>query len=149
MVRVEETRPRRERRQKYKNPTLNYRIQNREVLCAEGVSAMKTNCRLRETKRGLRTRQWLLHGADTREGGRAWRQTRDEKVFAREDGSTYIAALRSSDLRHTTKREGDISVTVVTSVCFFVLYNRHWFNKAPGPDPRGNRAGGYLSTLHH
>jgi hypothetical protein len=24
-------------------------------------------------------RQWLLHVADTREGGRAWRQTRDEK----------------------------------------------------------------------
>ena len=23
------------------------------------------------------------------------------------------------------------------SVCFFVLCNRHWFNKAPGPDPRG------------
>ena len=22
-------------------------------------------------------------------------------------------------------------------VCFFVLCNRHWFNKAPGPDPRG------------
>jgi len=21
------------------------------------------------------------------------------------------------------------------SVCFFVLCNRHWFNKAPGPDP--------------
>ena len=27
----------------------------------------------------------------------------------------YIAALRSPDLRHTTKREGDTSVTVVTS----------------------------------
>ncbi len=23
------------------------------------------------------------------------------------------------------------------SVCFFVLCNRHWFNKVPGPDPRG------------
>jgi hypothetical protein len=23
------------------------------------------------------------------------------------------------------------------SVCFFVLCNRHWFNKTPGPDPRG------------
>jgi len=22
-------------------------------------------------------------------------------------------------------------------LCFFVLCNRHWFNKAPGPDPRG------------
>ncbi len=22
-------------------------------------------------------------------------------------------------------------------VCFFVLCNRHWFNKDPGPDPRG------------
>jgi len=55
-----------------KNPTL-----NREVLCAECVRAMKTNCRLRETKRCLRTRQWLLHVADTREGGRAWRQARD------------------------------------------------------------------------
>jgi phage FluMu gp28-like protein len=36
-------------------------------------------------------------------------------VIAREDGYTYIAALRSPDLRHTTKREGDTSVTVVTS----------------------------------
>ena len=44
-------------------------------------------------------------------GGR--RET--EKVIAREDGYTYIAALRSPDLRHTTKREGDTSVTVVTS----------------------------------
>ena len=34
-------------------------------------------------------------------------------------------------------------------VCFFVLCNRHWFNKAPGPDPTEDRAGGYLSTLHH
>ena len=76
---------------------------------------MKTNCLLRETKRCLRTRQWLLHVADTGEGGRAWRQARDEKVIAREDGYTYIAALRSPDLRHTTKREGDTSVTVVTS----------------------------------
>ncbi len=30
-------------------------------------------------------------------------------------GYTYIATLRSPDLRHTTKREGDTSVTVVTS----------------------------------
>ena len=37
------------------------------------------------------------------------------EVIAREDGYTYIAALRSPDLRHTTKREGDTSVTVVTS----------------------------------
>jgi len=44
-------------------------------------------------------------------GGR--RETK--KVIAREDGYTYIAALRSPDLRHTTKREGDTSVTVVTS----------------------------------
>ena len=28
-------------------------------------------------------------------------------------------------------------------VCFFVLCNRHWFNRVPGP----NRDGGYLSTL--
>ena len=48
----------------------------------------------------------------------AWRQARDEKVIAREDGYTYIAALRSPDLRHTTKREGDTSVTVVTSNYF-------------------------------
>ena len=27
------------------------------------------------------------------------------------------------------------------SVCFFVLCNRHWFNKAPGPDPRGTEMG--------
>ena len=40
---------------------------------------------------------------------------RRKKVIAREDGYTYIAALRSPDLRHTTKREGDTSVTVVTS----------------------------------
>ena len=26
-------------------------------------------------------------------------------------------------------------------VCFFVLCNRHWFNKAPGPDPRGTEQG--------
>ena len=26
-------------------------------------------------------------------------------------------------------------------VCFFVLCNRHWFNKAPGPDPRGTEMG--------
>ena len=25
--------------------------------------------------------------------------------------------------------------------CFFVLCNRHWFNKAPGPDPRGTELG--------
>ena len=51
----------------------------------------------------------------------AWRQARDEKVIAREDGYTYIAALRSPDLRHTTKREGDTSVTVVTSNYFVVM----------------------------
>jgi hypothetical protein len=33
----------------------------------------------RDRKRWLRTRQWLLHVADTREGGRACRQARDEK----------------------------------------------------------------------
>ena len=27
------------------------------------------------------------------------------------------------------------------SVCFFVLCNRHWFNKDPGPDPRGTEMG--------
>ena len=27
------------------------------------------------------------------------------------------------------------------SVCFFVLWNRHWVNKAPGPDPRGTELG--------
>jgi hypothetical protein len=32
----------------------------------------------RDRKRWLRKRQWLLHVADTREGGRAWRQARDE-----------------------------------------------------------------------
>ncbi len=26
-------------------------------------------------------------------------------------------------------------------MCFFVLCNRHWFNKAPGPDPRGPELG--------
>ena len=26
-------------------------------------------------------------------------------------------------------------------VCFFVLCNRHWFNKAPGPDSRGTEMG--------
>ncbi len=26
-------------------------------------------------------------------------------------------------------------------LCFFVLCNRHWFNKAPGPDPRGTELG--------
>ena len=36
-------------------------------------------------------------------------------MIAREDCYTYIGALRSPDLRHTTKREGDTSVTVVTS----------------------------------
>jgi hypothetical protein len=36
-------------------------------------------------------------------------------VIARGEGYSYIAALRSPDLRHTTKREGDTSVTVVTS----------------------------------
>ena len=44
-------------------------------------------------------------------GGR--RETK--KVIAREEGYTYIAALRSPDLRHTTKREGDTSVTSVTN----------------------------------
>jgi len=37
------------------------------------------------------------------------------KVIAREGGYTYIAALRSPDLRHMTKREGDTSVTSVTN----------------------------------
>jgi hypothetical protein len=36
----------------------------------------------RDRKRWLRRRQWLLHVADTREGGRAWRQARDEKECA-------------------------------------------------------------------
>ena len=94
-----------------KNPTL-----NREVLCAKMRARNENQLPVaRDQKRCLRTRQWLLHVADTREGGRAWRQARDEKVIAREDGYTYIAALRSPDLRHTTKREGDTSVTVVTS----------------------------------
>ena len=31
----------------------------------------------------------------------------------------------------------------IVLVCFFVLCNRHWFNRVPGP----NRDGGYLSTL--
>jgi len=39
----------------------------------------------------------------------------------REKTAVLIAALRSPDLRHTTKREGDTSVTVVTSN-FFVLW---------------------------
>jgi len=26
-------------------------------------------------------------------------------------------------------------------VCFFVLCNRHWFNKTPGPDSRGTELG--------
>ena len=26
-------------------------------------------------------------------------------------------------------------------LCFFVLCNRHWFNKTPGPDPRGTELG--------
>ena len=71
---------------------------NREVLCAECVRAMKTN--------------------------RQWRQARDEKVIAREDCYTYIAAPQSPDLRHTTKREGDTSVTVVTSndLCDLSVY---------------------------
>jgi hypothetical protein len=30
---------------------------------------------------------------------------------------------------------------VCVCVCFFVLCNRHWFNKAPGPDPRGTELG--------
>jgi len=29
----------------------------------------------------------------------------------------------------------------IVLVCFFVLCNRHWFNKAPGPDPRGTELG--------
>jgi len=77
-------------------------------VCVPNATAMKTenNCLLRETKRWLRKR----HGSY-----RAGVAARDEKVIAREDGYTYIAALRSPDLRHTTKREGDTSVTVVTS----------------------------------
>ena len=35
----------------------------------------------RDRKRWLRKRQWLLHVADTREGGRAWRKARDESVL--------------------------------------------------------------------
>ena len=31
-------------------------------------------------------------------------------------------------------------------VCFFVLCNRHWFNRVPGP--AGDRTGGCLSTHH-
>jgi len=40
---------------------------------------------------------------------------RRKKVMSREDSYTYIAALRSPHLLHTTQREGDTSVTVVTS----------------------------------
>jgi hypothetical protein len=61
-------------------------------------------------------------------GGR--RET--EKEIVREDGYTYIAALRSPDLRHTTKREGDTSVTVVTSK-FSCLQLYHYSPEAPPP----------------
>jgi hypothetical protein len=33
------------------------------------------------------------------------------------------------------------SAAAFSCVCFFVLCNRHWFNKAPGPDPRGTEMG--------
>ena len=84
------------------------------------VHAMKTNCRHNVPLRRGMDRQLVATTprADTtgsRALSSAWRQARDEKVIAREDGYTYIAALRSPDLRHTTKREGDTSVTVVTS----------------------------------
>jgi hypothetical protein len=42
-------------------------------------------------------------------------KNKKKKVIVREEGYTYIGALRSPDLRHTMKREGDTSVTVVTS----------------------------------
>jgi hypothetical protein len=48
-----------------------------------------------------------------------WRQARDEQVIAREDGYTYIAALQSPDLRHTTKREGDTVVTSNVQIFFW------------------------------
>jgi hypothetical protein len=53
-------------------------------------------------------------------GGR--RETK--KVIMRGEGYTYIADLLSPDLLHTTKREGDTSVTVVTSK------NYHWWWRA-------------------
>jgi hypothetical protein len=49
-------------------------------------------------------RQWLLHVADTRESGRAWRQARDEKVIAREEGYTYIASAISRSTAHEETR---------------------------------------------
>ena len=30
---------------------------------------------------------------------------------------------------------------IFQKLCFFVLCNRHWFNKDPGPDPRGTELG--------
>jgi hypothetical protein len=33
------------------------------------------------------------------------------------------------------------TLNALMCVCFFVLCNRHWFNKAPGPDPRGTELG--------
>jgi hypothetical protein len=44
-------------------------------------------------------------------GGR--RETK--KVITRGEGYTYIAVMQSADLLHTTIREGDTPVTVVTS----------------------------------
>ena len=77
---------------------------------------MKTNCRLRETKK-VSENETVAPTRGRHPGGRAGVAAgeRRKKVIAREDGYTYIAALRSPDLRHTTKREGDTSVTVVTS----------------------------------
>jgi hypothetical protein len=57
-------------------------------------------------KRCLRTRQWLLHVADTREGGRAWRQARDEKGD-RERRRLYLysrSAISRSTAHDETRR---------------------------------------------
>ena len=75
---------------------------------------MKTNCRLRETKRCLRTRQWLLHVADTREGGRAWRQARDEKVIAWVTQMIAVMPL----LNVMTTEDAEVSlVDVLKAIC--------------------------------
>ena len=53
--------------------------------------------------------------------------------------SSKVAALCSSNFRGSNFR-GFFVFRVLAStsrVCFFVLCNQHWFNKAPGPDPRG------------
>ncbi len=76
---------------------------------------------------------------------RVSRQTAREAVTSNCRRAVTPASCRGAaclmDLGLRMERLSDGSIQYSVCVCFFVLCNRHWFNKAPGPDPRGTEMG--------